>query len=246
MIPVTKPILGEEEATAAREVLESGWVSQGPRVRAFEEAFAQSVGASYACAVSSCTAALHLGLLGVGVMPGDVVITVSHSFIATANAVRHCGAEPVFVDIGRETYNMDPEGLRRVLVEDCIHRDGHLYYRHVEHLAVGKSPLRHLLRSPGSASSPLGRVAAVLPVHQIGIPCDIRRIVRIARENNIPVVEDAACAIGSEVSLDEGRTWERIGKPHGDIACFSFHPRKILTTGDAWTSPTPLDTSPPQ
>jgi perosamine synthetase len=232
MIPVTKPILGEEEATAAREVLESGWVSQGPRVRAFEEAFAQSVGASYACAVSSCTAALHLALLAVGVMPGDVVITVSHSFIATANAVRYCIAEPVFVDIDRETYNMDPKELRRVLVEDCIHRDGHLYYQHVEHLAVGKSPLRHLLQSPGSASSSLGRVAAILPVHQIGIPCDIGGIVRIARENNIPVVEDAACAIGSEVSLDEGRTWERIGKPHGDIACFSFHPRKILTTGD--------------
>jgi dTDP-4-amino-4,6-dideoxygalactose transaminase len=232
MIPVTKPILGEEEATATREVLESGWVTQGPRVKAFEEAFAQSVGAPYACAVSSCTAALHLALLGVGVMPGDVVITVSHSFIATANTVRYCSAEPVFVDIDPETYNMDPEELRRVLAEDCIQRDGHLYYQHVEHLAVDKSPLRYLLGAGHLASSPLGRVAAILPVHQMGIPCDIRRIVTIARDNNLPVVEDAACAIGSEVSLDGGRTWGRIGTPHGDIACFSFHPRKILTTGD--------------
>jgi perosamine synthetase len=118
------------------------------------------------------------------------------------------------------------------LIEDCIQRDGHLYYQHVKHLAVDKSPLRYLLRSAGSASSSLGRVAAILPVHQMGIPCDIGRIVTIGKDKNLPVVEDAACAIGSEVSLDGGRTWERIGKPHGDIACFSFHPRKILTTGD--------------
>lgn len=78
----------------------------------------------------------------------------------------------------------------------------------------------------------LGRVAAILPVHQMGFPCDILRIVEIAKEYKVPVVEDAACAIGSEVSLDGGKTWDKIGKPHGDIACFSFHPRKILTTGD--------------
>jgi perosamine synthetase len=232
MIPITRPILGEEEAAATREALRSGWVTQGPRVKAFEEAFAQSVGAPHACAVSSCTAALHLALLAVGVMPGDVVITVSHSFIATANAVRHCGAEPVFVDIDPENYDMDPDELQRVLAEDCIKKDGELYYRHVERIALGKSPLRYLLRCADSALSPLGKVAAILPVHQMGIPCDIGRIVAIATENNLPLVEDAACAIGSEVSLDEGSTWERIGKPHGDIACFSFHPRKILTTGD--------------
>src|SRR3989338_8299888 len=103
MIPITKPCFDKKEAAAVRKVILSGWVAQGPKVKEFEDAFSAYVGSTYACAVSSCTAALHIALLAVGVKPGDAVITVSHSFIATANSARYCGAEPIFVDIDPNT-----------------------------------------------------------------------------------------------------------------------------------------------
>src|SRR5436190_1361194 len=108
MIPIARPFLGEAEAEAARGAILSGWVSQGPAVRAFENEFAAFGGAPHACAVSNCTVALHLALLAAGVGRDDEVITVSHSFIATANAVRYCGGEPIFVDIQPGTYNINP------------------------------------------------------------------------------------------------------------------------------------------
>lgn len=190
-IPIAKPTLGEAEAAAAREAILSGWVTQGPQVAAFEREFAAAVGAKHACAVSNCTTALHLALHALGIGPGDEVVTVSHSFIATANVIRYCNARPVFVDIDPHTYNLDPDLLQAAITP---------------------------------------RTKAILPVHQIGLPCDLARIVAIADEHRIPVIEDAACAIGSEINW-RGR-WERIGRPHGLVACFSFHPRKIVTTGD--------------
>ncbi len=191
MIPIAKPWIGEEEVEAARRPLMSGWVVQGPEVEAFEREMVGYLGAAHACAVSSGTAALHLALRAVGVGPGDEVVTVSHSFIATANAIRFLDATPVFVDIEPATYNMDPD-----LVEAAI----------------------------------TDTTRAILCVHQMGMPCDLERIAKIARDRELPMIEDAACAIGSEARL--GSTWEKIGRPHGDIACFSFHPRKVLTTGD--------------
>ncbi len=191
MIPIARPALDRADAAAAQRAILSGWVSQGPEVAAFEAEFASYVGAEYACAVSSCTAALHLALLAVGVQRGDEVITVSHSYIATANAIRFCGAWPVFVDVDPGTFNIDVRKL---------------------------------------ADAVTSRTRAILCVHQMGMPCDIATILQIARRYELRVIEDAACAIGAEIRLDG--TWQNVGRPHGDIACFSFHPRKVITTGD--------------
>ena len=205
MIPVARPWMDEQEAEAARRAILSGWVTQGPEVAAFEREFADAIGTAHACAVSSCTTALHLALVALGVGMGDEVITVSHSFIATSNAIRYCGATPVFVDIDLATFNIDP-----ALVE--------------------------------AAFTP--KTKAILAVHQLGMPCDLASLASIAAHRRVPLIEDAACAVGSEIEWQGA--WQRIGRPHGDVACFSFHPRKLLSTGDGGmltTSSADLDRS---
>jgi perosamine synthetase len=226
MLPLSKPFFDDKEALAVQDVLASGWVTQGPKVKAFEAEFAEYVGAKHACAVSNCTVALQLALQAVGVKPGNVVITVSHSYIATANSVRNCFAEPVFVDIDLTTYNMSPACLQSLLVEQCQRKDGKLYYPQTLDLAAGESPLCFLDKTHAE----FGRVAAILVVHQVGMPADMNAIMPIAKQFGLPVVEDAACAIGSEIQYSG--QWQRVGNPIGDVVCFSFHPRKVLTTGD--------------
>jgi dTDP-4-amino-4,6-dideoxygalactose transaminase len=193
MIPVMRPWLGEEEAAAAAEAVSSGWVAQGPRVVEFEVAFAAAIGAGYAVAVSSCTAALHLALVVAGIEPGDEVVVPSLSFIATANAVRYVGAVPKFADVDEATQN-----LTSATVEECL----------------------------------TGRTRAVILVDQAGVPADLDAMRELCAARGITVVEDAACAIGSVYR----------GQPVGaraDLAAFSFHPRKLLTTGEGGMLVTP-------
>ncbi|MDA0166926.1 DegT/DnrJ/EryC1/StrS family aminotransferase [Solirubrobacter ginsenosidimutans] len=185
-VPFAKPKFYGGEAEALAEVIASGWVSQGPRVQAFENAFAARVGAEHAIATTNCTTALHLALYASGVGPGDEVIVPSLSFIATANAVWQCGAEPVFADVDPLTYNLDP-----VATEHAI----------------------------------TSRTKAIMPVHQIGLPADMDAFYAIGERHGVAIVEDAACAIGATYK----------GRPIGSLqstACFSLHPRKVITTGE--------------
>jgi perosamine synthetase len=185
-IPVIVPVLGEEEAQAAADAVRSGWVAQGPRVAEFERAFAETVGAGHGVAVSSCTTALHLALVVLGVGPGDEVVVPSLSFIATANAARYVGATPVFADVDLATGNVTPETIDAVRT---------------------------------------ARTKAVIAVHQGGVPADVDALRAACDGWSVALVEDAACAAGSTVR----------GRPASAgalLATWSFHPRKVITTGE--------------
>jgi dTDP-4-amino-4,6-dideoxygalactose transaminase len=187
LIPFALPCLDDAEVRAAEEVIRSNWLMQGPKVAEFERLVAAYCGTRYAVAVSSCTTALHLALTVLGVGPGDEVVCPSLSFIATANAVRHAGATPVFADVDEATCNLDPDAVEAVL-------------------------------SP--------RTRAVLVVHQVGLPADLDRFLALGARHGVKIVEDAACALGSRY---KGRP---VGGGGSEMACFSFHPRKIITTGE--------------
>jgi dTDP-4-amino-4,6-dideoxygalactose transaminase len=190
-LPVAKPFYGPEEEQAVIRVLRSGWVTQGPEVAALEREFAEYCGSKHAVAVANCTVALHLSLHAAGIGAGDEVITVSHSFIAGANAIRMTGAIPVFVDVTLNDFDIDPSKI-------------------------------------AAAITP--QTKAIMPVHQLGMPAQMEKIRVIAEQHKLILIEDAACGIGSEIKTEAG--WVKIGKPFGLAACFSFHPRKLLATGD--------------
>jgi perosamine synthetase len=185
-IPITKPYFGEEERKAVLEPLESGWVVQGPKVAEFEKCFAEFSGARFAIATSSCTAALHLSLVALGIGPGDEVLLPSFTFVATANAVEYTGATPVFCDIDLETFNLN--------------------VRQVEEKLTSKTK-------------------AVIPVHLFGLSANMEAILEIANRQGLRIIEDAACGFGT---LCKGK---HVGN-FGTTGCFSFHPRKAITTGE--------------
>ena len=192
-IPVMRPWLGAEEAAAAAAAVSSGWVAQGPRVAEFEESFAAAIGVRHAVALSSCTAGLHLAMVAMGIGPGDEVVVPSLSFIATANAARYVGAEPVFADVDGATQNLTPATVEPHLTS---------------------------------------QTRAVILVDQAGAPADLDAIRALCEPRGIAVIEDAACAAGSVYR----------GRPAGAgawLAAFSFHPRKLLTTGEGGMLITP-------
>ena len=162
---------------------------------AFEQAVASYVGTQYAIAVSNCTAALHLALLALDLRSGDLAVVTSYSWVATANVIELCGAQPIFVDIKSDTFNMDPDCLAETLER---------------------------LRSNSYTSQ---RVKAILPVHTFGQMADMSAIIDIAEHYGLPVIEDAACALGAKYKNRLAGTW-------GVMGCFSFHPRKAITTGE--------------
>ena len=183
-IPISLPVTGLEEWEACREPIMSGWLTSGPKVREFEQLFAERHNVKHAMAVTSATTALHLALVALGVKEGDEVIVPAFTWVSTANVVLYCGAKVVFADINPITFNIDPADLKKRITS---------------------------------------KTKAIIPVHLFGLCADMDKIKEIA--GNIPLVEDGACAAGAAYK----------GTPAGaigTIGCFSFHPRKSVTTGE--------------
>ena len=195
MIRLTVPTIEADDLEAVSDALASGFLVQGQRVAAFEEVVANRVGVKHAVAVSNATCALHLSLLALDVRPGDICVVTAYSWISTANVIELCGARPVFVDVDAESFNIDVSQLEEVL--------------------------GRLMANPSTAR----RVKAVLPVHTFGQMVNMQQLSEVCSRWNLPIVEDAACALGASFHDRQAGTW-------GTLGCFSFHPRKAITTGE--------------
>jgi perosamine synthetase len=185
-VPITKAVFDHQEMEILAEPLKSGWVVQGPFVRQFEEAFAAYTNSAHAIACTSCTTALHMALVALGIGPGDEVIVPAFTWIATANVVEYAGARPIFCDIDLASFNLDVNQLERRRTK---------------------------------------RTRAIIPVHLFGLPVDMRPLLEWANQYNLSIVEDAACGFGARYEGQHVGTF-------GEFGCFSFHPRKAITTGE--------------
>lgn len=201
-VPLHEPEFAGAEWDMVKDCLDTGWVSSvGSYVDRFERDIAAACGTSHGVAVVNGTAALHLALRVVGVAPGDEVLLPAMTFVASANAIRQAGAEPHFVDSEARTLGLDPEALARHL-ETVGEMRGHSLFN----------------RETGA------RITAIVPMHVFGHPTDMAPLLELAARYGLPVVEDAAEALGSRYQ----------GKPCGGlgrIGALSFNGNKILTTG---------------
>lgn len=200
--PVTKPYFSEEEFALISDTLESGWVAQGPKVAAFEREIANHEKVAEGVATTSCTTALHLAMVAQGLGSGMDVLVPAFTFVATENAIIMTGATPVMVDIDRRTFNIDVSDLRKTIEDKYQFKEGKLINRDSGSILWG-----------------------IVPVHEFGLCCDIHAINKIAKEFDLQIIEDAACALGAQIE-------ETHQGAFGNTSCISFHPRKSITTGE--------------
>jgi len=186
-IPLIRPEIDASSlCQAVKKIAKTGMLTKGEYIQTFQKDLGRYLNVKYVFAVSSCTTALHLALLAIGIKAGDEVLVSDFSFPASANVIIHAGAKPVFVDIDLETFCLNMEDLKS---------------------KVSK------------------KTKAIMVVHAFGYPADMSEILKIAQKYKLVVIEDAACAIGSKHKSKFCGAW-------GDLGCFSFHPRKLLTTGE--------------
>ena len=204
-VPFFRPRIEEDEIEAAVATLRSGWLTTGPRVKRFEEEFAEAVNARHAVAVNSCTAALHLATEALGLKAGQGVLVPTMTFAATAEVVRYHGAIPVLVDCDPNTGNMDLEAAERIL--------------------LGQQ------RLPGSIPADL-KIVGMIPVHVGGFMMDVDAVRRLASAYDLFVIEDAAHAFPAAFRLDREGGWRQCGQDTADVTCFSFYANKTITTGE--------------
>jgi len=205
---MSSPDLTDLERQAVLDVFSTNYLSMGKKIGEFEEAFRAYTGLKYAIGVSSGTSGLHLCIRAAGIEPGDLVITSPFSFVASSNVILFEYGIPVFTDVQPDTGNIDP-GLARQAANDLMQG--------------GKAAERWLpRRGAKEADSPL---KALLPVDIFGQPCDLKAMRTIADEHNIPMIEDACEALGSEYRNQKAGTL-------GDMAVYAFYPNKQITTGE--------------
>ena len=200
--PVIIPYMDHDEVQEVEKVISTGWVAQGPKVAEFEQLVARYEHVNYGVAVTSCTTALHLALLAMGIGEGHDCLVPSFTFIATPNSVTYTGARPVFVDVCNDTYNINVEEIERIISQQYSEAGGHLINK------ISGNELK-----------------VIIAVSLFGLCADLPRINALAKKHHLQVLQDSACAFGAKID----NVFEA---EFGNPSCLSFHPRKSITTGE--------------